>query len=198
MHFARLIPILAVLAPLAAPAGAWGDDFNRILQDYKSDGRLDRCYSPSQLHNAERQIPPDIEQYDPAFGAALSSGSGCGGPAPAPAEEEEQAPAVSAGSAGPGTPAAVKRKSIAAPPAPERLPAPILADLPRPNLEPALDGVSGDMPGGLVALLVAAGASLLLALAWGVSWFMGWSPERLTKPLSAAFGSVWDRLSPGR
>jgi hypothetical protein len=193
----RLIPLLLVLAPLAAPAGAAADDFQRILQDYKADGRLDDCYNPGQLHDAGRQIPPDIQQYAPGFGAALAAGqSGCH-TASAPAEPaEEQAAPVSAGT--PGPPAIAKRKTIAEPPAPARPATPVLAGLPRPRLEPALSGVSGDMPGGLVALLAAAGASLLLALAWGICWFMGWSPERLTKPVSAAFGSVWDRLSPGR
>lgn len=187
-----------MLAPLAVPAAAAADDFQTIFQDYKADGQLNGCYKAYQLHNAGQQIPPDIEQYAPGFGDAVAGAqSGCNRGGRQPAEEEPVAP-ISAGTPGPGTPAAAKKKTVKEPPAPKKVPEPVLAKLPQPHLTPATSGVSSETPGGLIVLLAAAGIALLLALAWAISWFMGWSPERLTKPLTAAFGSVWDRVSPGR
>ncbi len=182
------------MAVLAVPAAASADDFQTVFNDYKDNGQLDGCYKPFQLHNAGQQIPPDVEQYAPGFGDALTAGqagcrSGGGGQAPV---EEEPAP-ISAGTSGPSTPAAPKKKTVKEPPAPKKVPEPVLAKLPQPNLQPATSGVSGDTPGGLIALIVAAGAALLIALAWAIAWFMGWSPERLTKPVSAAFESLVNR-----
>lgn len=200
MRLGRLLPTLAVLVPLALPAGAAADDFSQIFGDYKSDGTIDDCYRPDQLNNAGRQIPPDIEQYAPGFGDALSAaGAQCEtGQAPA-GEPEEEAPApISAGSPGPGGPQVEKKKAVHEPPAP-KLPADVVqTDLAAPEVLPAAAAVSSETPGALIALLAAAGIAVLLALAWTVAWFMGWSPERLTKPLFAAFESVWDRLLPGR
>ena len=195
------LPFLLALAPLVAPAGAFGqDDFQRIYDDYKGDGKLNYCYSPGELHNAGRQIPPDIAQYAPGFGDALSSAQGrCGG-SPAPrTEETEDAPAapVSAGTPGPGAPEGVTRKAVAEPPAP-KAPAPPAITLPDPRVEAASAAVTAEMPGALIALLIAAGIAVALALAWAVGWLMGWNPERLTKPLFATVQTVWDRLLPGR
>ncbi len=192
------IALLAVLAVLALPAGAMADDFQRIFGDYKSDGRIDGCYQPHQIHNAGQAIPPDIEQYAPGFGDALSgANSRCGGAPPAAEPEEEDPALVSAGTPGPG--AGVKKKrTVTEPPAPRAEPIAVPADLAAPTLTPAAASVSSDTPGALIALLVAAGIAVLLALGWTLAWFMGWSPERLTKPVFAAFESVWDRVLPGR
>lgn len=194
MRLGRLIPLFCLLAPLAVPATAAADDFQTVFQDYKDNGRLDGCYKAYQLYNAGKQIPPDIEQYAPGFGDALSAGqSGCnrGGTGQQPAEEPV-AP-VSAGTPGPGAPSAQKRKTVKEPPAPKQVPEPVLAKLPQPNLGPATSGVSSETPGGLIVLLVAAAAALLMALAWAIAWFMGWSPERFTKPLTAAFTDLFSR-----
>jgi hypothetical protein len=181
--------VLVVLASLAWPAGAMAGDFQQIFGDYKSDGQINGCYRPDQLHNAGRDIPPDIEQYAPGFGDALSSaGVNCSSPAPSQPEEPKE-PLISAGK----SPDIEKKKAVREPPAPE---APTVStEIAAPNLAPAAASVSRDTPGALIALLVAAGIAVVLALAWTLAWFMGWSPERLTKPLSAAFQTVWDRLS---
>jgi hypothetical protein len=194
----HLLPTLVALASLAFPAGAMADDFQQIFGDYKSDGQINGCYRPDQIHNAGRDIPPDIEQYAPGFGDALSSaGTRCGSGTVPESEPDEEPALVSAGT-GPGGPDIEREKAVREPPAPRVAPPPVPTELVAPQLSPAAASVSSDTPGALIALLVAAGIAVALAFAWTVAWFMGWSPERITKPLSAAFQSVWDRLSPGR
>ena len=198
----RLLPVVVVLVPLALPAGAAADDFQRIFGDYKADGQLDGCYAPDQIHNAGQQIPPDIEQYAPGFGDALSSAqSQCGGGSPQPSTDDEPAKPTLASAGTPGGPdaAGIKRKkAVREPPAPKLVTPAVATDLAAPTLVPAGATVDSDTPGALIALLVAAGIAVLLAIGWTIAWFMGWSPERLTKPVVAAFESVWDRVIPGR
>jgi hypothetical protein len=200
MRLRRLLTALVALALLAFPAGAAADDFQQIFGDYKSDGRIDNCYRPDQIHNAGQSIPPDIEQYAPGFGDALSSAQaqcGGGGQQQATKPEEDKEPAlVSAGGA--SGPDIKKKKAVTEPPAPDVAPTAASTELAAPRLAPAAAAVSNDTPGALVALLIAAGIAVALALAWTLAWFMGWSPERLTKPVFAAFQSVWDRVLPGR
>ena len=191
---------LAVALTVPAPAAAQSD-FQEIFGDYRSDGQLDKCYRPDEIHNAGQAIPPDIEQYAPGFGDALSSAqTQCGSDqAPSGAPEEDDGPAlISAGTPGAGVPGVDKKKAVQEPPAPRVTPPAIPTDLGSPQLAPAAAAVSSDTPGALIALLVAAGIAVLLALGWTLAWFMGWSPERLTKPVFAAFESVWDRVAPGR
>jgi hypothetical protein len=191
-----LVTTLA-LASLAAPTAAWANDFQRIFGDYKADGDLDGCYRAEELHNAGREIPPDVEQYAPGFGNALSSAQvRCSSAAPPPAEPEPEP--LSAGTPGPGAPPSIMKKTVKEPPAPKPVEAAVVANLAQPELTPATARVAAETPGALIALLIAAGIALLLALAWTLAWFMGWSPERLTKPLFAAFQSVWDRRSDRR
>jgi hypothetical protein len=192
------LSLLIALPLLAFPAGATADDFQQIFGDYKDDGQINDCYRPDQLHNAGRAIPPDIEQYAPGFGDALSSAqSRCGSSQPSSGPDEEEPPLISAGTPGPGVDIE-KKKAVGEPPAPKVSAPPVPTDLLAPHLAPAGASVSSDTPGALIALLVAAGIAVLLALGWTIAWFMGWSPERLTKPLSAAFQSMWDRVLPGR
>ena len=195
-----LLPALLLAGLLAVPAVAPADDFDQIFDDYQSDGELNDCYRPEELHNAGRGIPPDIEQYTPGFGDALSAAQtrcSSGGAAPATEEEEPEAP-TSAGTTGPGPPEDVTKKAVIEPPAPKAPPRPVLDDLPDPTLNTATAAVSGETPGALIALLIAAGLAVVLALGWSLAWFMGWNLERLTKPLFAAFETVWDRVIPGR
>ena len=201
MRLRRLIPTSLALATLAFPAGALADDFQQIFGDYKADGQLDGCYQPDQIHNAGQSIPPDIEQYAPGFGNALSTAQSRCGAAPAPQEEaaeEEQAAPVSAGTPGATAPPDVTKKTVREPPAPKAVTPPAIGNLPDPTLDTATAVVRSETPGALIALLMAAGVAVAFALAWTIAWLMGWSPERLTKPLFAAFQTVWDRLIPGR
>ena len=180
-----------MVGALVLPAGALADDFQEIFGDYKADGRIDGCYNPSQIHNAGQAIPPDIEQYSPGFGDALSAAQTTCDAASPTAPEEAEPPSGSAGGSSP--PPVKKKKSVPEPPAPRFEPPTVPTDLAVPRLATA--SAASDTPGALIALLVAAGLAALLAIAWGVAWFMGWSPERLTKPLSAAFQSMLDRVS---
>jgi hypothetical protein len=193
---------VVVVASLALPASAAADDFQKIFGDYKADGHLDGCYGADQIHNAGQSIPPDIEQYAPGFGDALSSAqSQCGGSSPQPTgEEEPEEPAlVSAGTPdGPAAAGIEKKKAVREPPAPKFVTPAVSTDLAAPTLVPAGAAVDSDTPGALIALLVAAGIALLIAIGWTIAWFMGWNTERLTKPVVAAFESVWDRVIPGR
>ena len=184
--------MLFVLGALALPVAAHADDFQEIFGDYKTDGQIDNCYQPDEIHNAGQTIPPDIEQYSPGFRDALSAAqAACGSPAPAATEESDDSAA-----GGAGGPPVRKQRAVPEPPAPD-IAAPIVpTNLATPRLATA--SVSSDTPGALIALLVAAGLAAVLAIGWGVAWFMGWSPERLTKPVFAAFQSVWDRVLPGR
>ena len=195
MRPGRLLPMLVLLASLAFPAGAMASDFQQIFDDYKDNGSINGCYAPSQIHNAGRDIPPDIEQYAPGFGDALASAQSQCGSRSEPTSEEEPA-LVSAGTPAGGA-GIKKKKAVREPPAPKIAPA-VSTDLAAPQIAPAAAAVSSETPGALIALLVAAGIALVLALGWTVAWFMGWSPERLTKPVFAAFQSVWDRVLPGR
>jgi hypothetical protein len=195
----QLLPGLLLAGTLALPAAAPASDFDQIFDDYQSDGELNDCYRPEELHNAGREIPPDIEQYTPGFGDALSAAQTRCSSGGAPAAEEEEPPAaVSAGTPGPGSPEALTKRAVLEPPAPEAPPPPVLGDLPDPALDTAAAAVSSETPGALIALLIAAGLAVVLALGWSVAWLMGWNVERLTKPLFAAFQTVWDRLIPGR
>ena len=191
-----------MLALLALPSSAGAAGFNEIFGDYRDDGSLDGCYSPSDLYSAGQQIPPDIEQYAPGFGNALSASPGCssgGGPAPQSAEDEEvPAPISSGGTSGPAPPPDVTKKAIGEPPAPKAVDPPVVSTLPRPALDTATAVVRSETPGALIALLLAAGVAVALALGWALAWLMGWSPERITKPLFATFQTMWDRLIPGR
>jgi hypothetical protein len=191
-----LLSTLFLVGALVLPAGAFANDFQEIFGDYKTDGRIDGCYDPQQIHNAGQSIPPDIEQYSPGFGDALSAAqTTCDAATPTSAPDETAAAPGSAGGTS-GPPTVQKKRAVPAPPAPEFAPPNVPTDLVTPQLATA--SLSSDTPGALIALLVAAGLAALLAIAWGVAWFMGWSPERLTKPLSAAFQNVWDRVLPGR
>jgi hypothetical protein len=185
---------------LVLPAAAAASDFDQIFDDYQSDGELNDCYQPQELHNAGREIPPDIEQYTPGFGDALSAAQtrcSSGGGAPATEEEEPAAPS-SAGMPGPGAGAKLTKKAVLEPPAPKAPRPAVIGDLPDPALNTATAAVSSETPGALIALLIAAGLAVVLALGWSLAWLMGWNLERLTKPLFAAFQTVWDRLIPGR
>jgi hypothetical protein len=192
-----LLSTLIGVGVFAVPAGAQTNDFQEIFGDYKADGRIDNCYDPQQIHNAGQGIPPDIEQYSPGFGDALSSAqTTCDAATPTSVPEEAATPPSGSAGGTSGAPPVQKTKTVPEPPAPKFKPLVVPTDLTTPRLATA--AISSETPGALIALLVAAGLAALLAIAWGIAWFMGWSPERLTKPLSAAFQNVWDRVLPGR
>src|SRR4051794_19815142 len=85
---ARTQVLILVLA-LAFPAAASANDFQTVYREYKRTGTIKECkFSDKQLANAEKQTPPDVEQYAPSFLDALEHAreAGCAKkPAAAPA-----------------------------------------------------------------------------------------------------------------
>src|SRR4051812_48903188 len=56
-----------MLVAAAAPV-AYGSAFDKVLQDYKQDGKIDPCaHSAAVLQRAKKQIPNDVNQYAPNF-----------------------------------------------------------------------------------------------------------------------------------
>src|SRR3954451_11916682 len=88
---ARTQVLILVLA-LAFPAAASANDFQTVYREYKRTGTIKACkFSDKQLANAQKQTPPDVEQYAPSFLDALQAArerdADCGKkatPAPAP------------------------------------------------------------------------------------------------------------------
>ena len=133
----RLITFLVALALLAFPAGAMADDFQQIFGDYKSDGQIDSCYRPDQIHNAGQSIPPDIEQYAPGSGTRSrrlrpSAGRAAAGRR---AREGEEPALVSAGSR--RRPRHQEEEGGHEPPAPDVAPTAVSAELAAPRLPAA-------------------------------------------------------------
>ena len=59
-----VVPVL--LAALASPASAGEVCWKVLVNDYWSDGRLDRTYSVSCFRDAIDNLPPDVRQYSDA------------------------------------------------------------------------------------------------------------------------------------
>ena len=205
---------IVALGAFASPAAA--DVFQRIYQDYRSDGHIEACnYTPGELETVAGSIPPDIEQYAPDFAAQLAAarqtlaGGGCAKKA-APKQEEQQAP-VPVAPAAPSAPAPKPQVEIPEPPAPKEPVSDVIETAVKAPAVTASGRLSGGaaapapvwLLAGLAAIAVLAGLSALL------SWFFGWSPERFTRPFAAATadaggrtadlaGEFWDWLRLGR
>jgi hypothetical protein len=171
--------VLAAVLVLAFAPSARADDFQQIFGDYRADGVVSPCsHSETSLHNAQGQIPNDIEQYAPDFPAALQSAleararGQCGGAAAAPA------PAIPAPPAGALAPRSSRRHrhDAAAPP-----PAPPAAEAPAGASAAASDGAAAAQVPGVnaatrseaplpVVLLGAVGGAFALAL---LAWALG-------------------------
>ena len=85
-HFLVVCAAAAVACLALAPGAgaATGNAFLMTFTDYKADGVIIGCqYTEGQLKDAQRQVPPDIEQYAPDFPGALQAAleqraKGCG------------------------------------------------------------------------------------------------------------------------
>jgi hypothetical protein len=79
-----LVLIAVLLLGLPTAARASGSD---VIRDCAQDGKLDKHYSQKELHDAEQNLPSDIDEYTDcrsAIRGAMSGGSGNpGGPGPA-------------------------------------------------------------------------------------------------------------------
>src|SRR4051794_39309433 len=57
-----------------APAPAQANDFQTVYRELKRTGTVKPCkFSDSTLRNAQRETPPDVEQYAPSFLDALEN-----------------------------------------------------------------------------------------------------------------------------
>ena len=81
MHVRRVAYILVLLIALAAPALAYASP-DAVIRDCADDGDLDRTYSNSDLEQAEKNLPSDLDEYSDCrsvIAGAKTSGSDKGG-----------------------------------------------------------------------------------------------------------------------
>ena len=175
--------VLCVSAP--APA-------QDILNDFRRNGTINPCqYSDGQLRRGLQGLPPDIQQYAPGLADQLAAGrEGCGGGGGGGLAAEAGPAAATAGGGGPAGPAGAPQVKVPAPPAPKAKARSRLADIETPTVTGA--ATSSDTPGWL-APVVAVAALVLLLL--GLARFRGWSAERITRPLGAAYSEASGRTA---
>jgi hypothetical protein len=201
----RLQALLACLlaASLALPAAVAANDFQDVYREYKRTGTIEPCrYSKHRLSNAERQTPPDVEQYAPSFLDALQSArersAGCGkkaAAAPVPTTPSSAPPTPSNPTPVPQPTAAtpVPTATTAVPPAPTVPAQPTVSNVPSP---PIANARQDDSAPAAVWLLAALGAlALLFAVFAGLAWWFGWSAERFTRPWQASWGDFGGRVA---
>lgn len=198
--------VLGLLAAsLALPAAASANDFQDVYREYKRTGTIKPCkFSNGKLGNAERQTPPDVEQYAPSFLDSLQSArersADCGkkkasaAPAPAPAAPTGGAPT-------PSTPTPVPQPTTTAPAPTTSSPTPAptvpaqarVQGVPSP---PTGAAKKDDKAPAAVWLLAAlAGLIAFFAVLAGLAWWFGWSADRFTRPWRASWGEFGARLS---
>jgi hypothetical protein len=169
----------AVFAAVPVAGAASGNAFLMTFTDYKADGIINGCqYTESQLKDAQRQVPPDIEQYAPDFPGALQAAleqraRGCGGKqvAPAQAVAPSVAPIV--------PPTQGPRAEVTKQP-----PAPPVADSVEDHVIPkvavtARDQGASTAPAPILALAIVGGLLGLAGLAWGIERWGAWEPAWL-------------------
>jgi hypothetical protein len=193
---------VAVAIALAFPAAASANDFQNVYREYKRTGTIKPCrFSDKQLANAERQTPPDVEQYAPSFLDELQNarerGADCAtkpaaAPAPTPTTPTAAAPT-------PSTPTPAPQTTTAATPATQPPPAPTVPTqaavkgVPSPPIQRA---EKDDKAPAAVWLLALLGALVLLSAVFaGSAWWFGWSAERFTRPWGASWGDFGGHLS---
>jgi hypothetical protein len=192
---------------LALPAAASANDFQDVYRDYKRSGTIKPCkFSNTKLENAERQTPPDVEQYAPSFLDALQNaregGADCGKQAQAPAPSA--APTPSGGAPTPSTPTPAPQPDAQAPAASPTAPAattpaptvpvqPRVNNVPSPPLERVREQDDAPAPVWLLAALAA--LVVLFAVFAGLAWWFGWSADRFTRPWRASWGDFGGRLA---
>ena len=204
MRLARTVVALLILT-LALPAAASANDFQTVYREYKRTGTIKPCkFSDKQLANAEKQTPPDVEQYAPSFLDAVDSarerGADChkavAAPAPAPtptAPTPSAAPTASAPTPSPTpTVAAPVATPTTAPPAPTVPTQATVKGVPSP---PIAHPRRHDSAPAAVWLLAVLGALVLLfAVFAALAWWFGWSGDRLFRPWTASWGDYSDRV----
>jgi hypothetical protein len=189
---------------LAFPAAAAANDFQNVYREYKRTGTIKPCrFSDRQLANAEKQTPPDVEQYAPSFLDALQNArertADCGKkpaatPAPAPTTTTTAPPAASTPTPAPAPSATTTAAAATAPPPAPSVPVqPAVANVPSP---PIAGAKKDDRAPAAVWLLAALGALILLSAVFaGLAWWFGWSAEPFLRPWNASWGDFAGRAS---
>jgi len=200
----RLGTQAVVLLALALPATASANDFQNVYREYKHTGTIKPCkFSDHQLSNAEKQTPPDVEQYAPSFLDALQAarerGADCGkkaAPAPAPAPTPTTPAATPPTASAPTTTPPVTPTAPAAttpPPAPTVPVQPQVTGVPSPPLRHVAKKDSTPLAVWLLAIL--GGLILLSAVFAGLAWWFGWGGDRLLRPWRASWDEFGGRLA---
>jgi hypothetical protein len=193
---------VAVAITLAFPAAASANDFQNVYREYKRTGTIKPCrFTDKQLANAEKQTPPDVEQYAPSFLDELQNarerGADCAkktttAPAPAPTTPAAAAPTPSTPTPAPQTTTATAT-AAQPPPAPTVPVEAAVKGVPSPPIDNAK---KDDTAPAAVWLLAVLGAlALLSAVFAGLAWWFGWSAERFIGPWQASWGDFGGRLS---
>ena len=200
---------MALTVALAFPAAAAANDFQNAYREYKRTGTIKPCrFSDKELSNAERQTPPDVEQYAPSFLDALQNArernADCGkkpaaAPAPAPAATSTTPSATPPTASSPTPAPAATPTTAAATPAATTTPAPpppSQAGVANVASPPIAAAKKDDNAPAAVWLIAALGALVLLsALFAGLAWWFGWGPALTAGGGGASWGDfgAWIR-----
>jgi hypothetical protein len=202
---------VVVLLALALPAAASANDFQNVYRQYKRTGTITPCrFTDKQLSNAEKQTPPDVEQYAPSFLDALQAArehsADCNTKAATPAPAS--APATPVSNGGPPTPStptpapapsptptatALVATPTATTPAPTVPAQPTVPGVPSPPI--ALAAQHDSAPAVVWLLAVLGGLVVLCAVFAGLAWWFGWSADRSMRPWRASWDDFRGRLS---
>jgi hypothetical protein len=191
-------PLACLLAAsLALPAAASANDFQDVYREYKRTGTIKPCrFSNGQLRNAERQTPPDVEQYAPSFLDALQTArersADCAkkqaAPAPTPTTPASTPPTPSNPTPAPEPTTAAPAPApaqAAPPPAPT---VPVQAKVTGVPSPPTANAKQDDSAPVAVWLLAALAALIAIsALFAGLAWWFGWSLDRYARPWRASW-----------
>jgi hypothetical protein len=193
--------LLTLLAVLAVAPVAHANAFKDIFGAYRKSGKVDGCkYSATQLTQAKKQIPNDIEQYAPDFPNALdnaiqqrASGS-CDATAAASttgtAAGTGTGPTATTGVPPGSTPTTAAPAGQAPQPTPSPNPAPAVTDKAVLAASKTKSSDAG-VPAPLVALAAIGALMLLVAFSYGLARWWAWEPRWLVRMRHAGAEAGW-------
>jgi hypothetical protein len=195
--------IAVLLALLAVAPAAQANAFKDIFGAYRQRGQVDPCkWSATQLSDAKRQVPNDIDQYAPDFPQALDdaiakrAAGACAKQAATTSTAAATPPPPT--TSGPTATTGVPPGSTPPAPSGEQAPQPAATSKPAPAI--ADDAVlaaskqrSSDagIPAPLVALAVIAVLMMLAALLYALARWWAWEPEWLVRARHAGAEASW-------
>jgi hypothetical protein len=194
--------LLTVLAVLAAAPVAHANAFKDIFGAYRKSGKVDGCkYSATQLTQAKKQIPNDIEQYAPDFPNALDNAIEQRASGACATAAAAGSPTVTAAATGTGptattgvppgaTPTTPAPAGQAPQPTPSPNPAPAVTDNAILAASKAKSSDAG-MPAPLLALAVIGALMALAGLLYGLARWWAWEPRWLVRVRHAGAEAGW-------